>query len=202
MTGIYKITSPSGKIYIGSSINIENRLKYYKSLNCKGQVRLYNSLKKYGYNSHIVEIIEKCDKSILYEREFYYGCFFNVLGENGLNSILPKLDSQKVGASEETKLRMSISKKGIKNSFYGKTHSEETKEKIRLFQTGRKHTKEHKDKVSKNNAKNLSKIVLDLNTGVFYESAKQVSDLYNINHSTLRSRLNGTNKNLTQFIYC
>ena len=47
----------------------------------------------------------------------------------------------------------------------------------------------------------MSKIVLDLNTGVFYNSAKEVSDLYNLNHSTLRSQLNGTNKNNTQFVY-
>jgi predicted GIY-YIG superfamily endonuclease len=30
--GIYKITSPSNKIYIGQSINIERRIKQYKLL--------------------------------------------------------------------------------------------------------------------------------------------------------------------------
>jgi len=47
MVGIYKITSPSGKIYIGQSINIEKTWKYrYKNLNaCKRQTILYNSLK-------------------------------------------------------------------------------------------------------------------------------------------------------------
>lgn len=42
--------------------------------------------------------------------------------------------------------------------------------------------------------------IADLNTGVFYNSIKEVAELYNIKHSTLRSRLNGTNKNNTQFI--
>ena len=37
--GIYKITSPSNKIYIGQSINIERRFKEYKTLkNCKFQI--------------------------------------------------------------------------------------------------------------------------------------------------------------------
>lgn len=202
MIGIYKITSPSGKIYIGSSINIEKRLKYYKSLNCKKQIKLYNSLKKYGYEFHKIEIIEECSKDNLYQREFYYGHFFNVLNEKGLNSILPKLNSCKIGVSDETKLKMSNSKIGIKNTFYGKTHTKETIEKIKNFQTGRKHTIEHRNKVSMNNAKNKSKIILDLSNGVFYSSAKELSDLYEIKHSTLRSILNGTNRNKTSFIYC
>ena len=36
MIGIYKITNPSGKIYIGQSINIENRKKIYSKSICKG----------------------------------------------------------------------------------------------------------------------------------------------------------------------
>jgi group I intron endonuclease len=198
--GIYKYTSPNGKVYIGSSINILKRIKYYKSLNCKGQIKLYNSFLKYGYDNHIFEILEECDIENLYEKERYYGELFNVLSNKGLNLILPKNGEIKNGISEETRLRMSESSRGDKNSFYGKHHSEETKEKIRNAQLGRKHSEEHRMKVSKNNAKNLSKIVLDLNTGVFYNSIKEVAELYNIKHSTLRSRLNGTNKNNTQFI--
>ncbi len=199
--GIYKITNPKQKVYIGSSIDIYKRIKHYKSKDCKGQIKLYNSILKYGWANHKFEIICECSYEELYKMESYYGSMFNVLSKNGLNLILPKSDDIKYGISEETRKKMSESKKGIKNTFYGKRHSDEAKNKIKLFQTGRKHTEEHKKKVSLNNAKNLSKIVLDLNTGVFYNSAKEVSDLYNINHSTLRSQLNGSNKNKTNFIY-
>ena len=48
MIGIYKITSPSGKIYIGQSKDIEKRFKAYKNLKCKGQPYIYRSLLKYG----------------------------------------------------------------------------------------------------------------------------------------------------------
>jgi group I intron endonuclease len=199
--GIYKYTSPSGKIYIGSSKNINKRIVHYKSESCKNQTKLYNSFKKYGYENHKFEIIEECLFEDLYLKERYYGELFNVLNNNGLNLILPKIGENKIGISEETRLKMSESKKGDKNIFYGKKHSEETKEKISNSHKGKKHTEEHRRKVSENNAKNMSKTVLDLNTGVFYNSAKEVSDLYNLNHSTLRSQLNGTNKNNTQFVY-
>lgn len=33
MIGIYKITSPSGKIYIGSSLNINKRINYFLNNN-------------------------------------------------------------------------------------------------------------------------------------------------------------------------
>ena len=45
---IYKITNPSGKIYIGQTINLNNRIKYYISYKCKRQALLYNSLIKYN----------------------------------------------------------------------------------------------------------------------------------------------------------
>ena len=48
MIGIYKITSPNNKVYIGQSVDIEKRLKRYKNLNCKKQSKIYNSLNKYG----------------------------------------------------------------------------------------------------------------------------------------------------------
>ena len=202
MTGIYKITSPTRKIYIGSSINIYNRIKYYKSLNCKGQTKLYNSIKKYGWENHLFEIVCECSKELLYIKERHYGEIYNVLGMYGLNLILPKNGQKLVGVSELTRIKMSNSKIGIKNSFYGKAHTINTKEKIRNSQIGRKHTIEHRNKVSVNNAKNKSKIIVDLSNGVFYASAKELSDLYKTKHSTLRAMLNGTNKNKTSFVYC
>ena len=46
--GIYKITSPTNKVYIGQSIDVENRLKRYKYFVSKKQTRLYYSILKYG----------------------------------------------------------------------------------------------------------------------------------------------------------
>lgn len=48
MVGIYKITNPNGRIYIGQSTDIKFRWGIYRKLKCKDQPSLYNSLKKYG----------------------------------------------------------------------------------------------------------------------------------------------------------
>ena len=107
MTEIYKITSPSNKVYIGQSINCENRKIYYRTLNCKGQPKLYNSLKKYGWESHIFEIIEYTDEPN--EREIYWICYYNSV-ENGLNcSLGGKGGGNK---SPQTKEKISQSMKG------------------------------------------------------------------------------------------
>ena len=55
------------------------------------------------------------------------------------------------------------------------------------------------NKLGKDNK--LSKIVLDTQTGVFYECVREVSELYNIPYSTMRSKLYGNTKNNTPFIY-
>jgi group I intron endonuclease len=198
-SGIYKITSPTKKVYIGSSINISNRIKYYKSLNCIGQVKLYNSLKKHGWSKHKFEILEFCNESELYLKERYYGEIFDVLSNNGLNLMLPKVGDYKVGVSDETRKKMSESKKGKLNTFYGKKHSDKSREKIRLSKIGRKPW--NKGMKSKTNSYK-SKYVLDLETGIFYDSCKECCEFNPYyNYSTLRSKLNGRYVNNTKFIY-
>jgi len=51
--------------------------------------------------------------------------------------------------------------------------------------------------------KSNSKIVLDINTGIFYNSVKEVADLYGYLPNVLRNKLNNKNKhtNNTNFIY-
>ena len=101
MIGIYKITSPSNKVYIGQSNNIEKRFKQYSSLSqTKLQKRLHYSFKKYGIKKHTFEIIEQCDVELLNERERYWQEYYNVL-ECGLNCILTNTkDSIKVYSKE------------------------------------------------------------------------------------------------------
>jgi group I intron endonuclease len=55
--GIYKITSPTNKVYIGQSWNIGNRWNSYSRLKCKAQPKIYNSLIKYGVENHLFELV-------------------------------------------------------------------------------------------------------------------------------------------------
>src|SRR6185369_7971270 len=84
--GIYKITSPSGKIYIGQSKDVLLRFTYYRRLACKKQFKLYNSFNKHGVENHIFEIIETCNIEELNKREVYYMTLFNTFNTtHGLN---------------------------------------------------------------------------------------------------------------------
>ena len=105
MIGIYKIISPTNKIYIGQSTNIENRKYYYSSIKCDKQPKLYNSLLKYGWEQHTFEIVEECSLEQLNEREIYWGTYYNVLGENGLNLRLGDANGL---CSEETKQKIGL----------------------------------------------------------------------------------------------
>lgn len=157
--GVYKITSPSGRIYIGSSKNIYYRWSEYKKLRCKVQTKLYRSITKYGPENHSFEILEECEIKDLYPLERAWGLFFNVLNKNGLNCKLPGYGEVKGLVSEDTKVKISVSNTGKKMSIesieksrqsnLGRQASDETKQKMSIAQQGRKHTEETKLKMSK-----------------------------------------------------
>lgn len=123
MIGIYKITNPKGKIYIGQSVDIEHRFYYYQTSWkwCKAQTKLYNSIDKHGWDNHIKEVIEECTLEQLNEREIYW--------INELDSVLNGLN--------------------LKYGGVGGKHSEQTKENIRQSLLGKKHSKERVENRSK-----------------------------------------------------
>lgn len=210
MTGIYKITSPSGKIYIGQSIDIDRRKLEHKS--CNEKSKLYSSIQKYGFENHIFEIEEECPVELLNERERYWQDFYNVLGENGLNLVLQ--DSNELP----------------------KVYSSEVRENMRLGQLGQKQSKETVEKrisktIGKKRSKEFSKIMSDLGksrvysekakenfrqsqlnlyrngyisprgrriinteTGEIFNSISSLSKVIGICHATLRNNLEGINK--------
>src|SRR3990167_7932498 len=84
--GIYKITNPKGKIYIGQAVNFRARLNKYRRLKCNRQPLIYNSLLKYGFENHKFEIIHICQEYKLDDLEVYYiklyDCFNTPCGLN------------------------------------------------------------------------------------------------------------------------
>ena len=159
--GIYKITSPSGRIYIGQSINIHKRWKVYKRFNpvaplldAEGepiepkQTILYRSFKKYGVGNHTFEVIRICEPIELNILEVYYIAAHNSFNSNhGLNATSGG-DSH-YQCSDETKLKITLSRIGDKNPMWGKHPSAETIEKRSnsLKKLERKLTPEHIEKM-------------------------------------------------------
>lgn len=115
---IYKITSPSGKVYIGQTKNIKQRLYFYSTYNCKTQTKLYNSIKKYGWCEHTFEILEEIDYDVdkLNELEVFYINEYGCL-ENGLN-IRPGGKNSTI--SDDGRRRLSERMLGENNPMFGK----------------------------------------------------------------------------------
>ena len=145
MVGIYKITSPSGRIYIGQSVDLEKREREYsKNHNCKNQRRLYASLIKYSFSKHIFEVVEQCSEDQLNVRERRWQDFYDVLSEGGLNCKLTGTKDHRVVHSEETKRK--ISEKSM-----GRIRSEEICKKISDGHKGSKMSEETKKKIGASN---------------------------------------------------
>lgn len=168
--GIYKITSPTNCIYIGQSVNIDGRRRYYKALLCKDQPRLYNSILKHGWVNHSFEILKECTPEELNNLEQFYIKVFNTCNsKKGLNLTMGGLGRGIV--SEETRLKLSKALTGNPAWNKGKPHSETVRknislalrssekfkaaqknpeiiEKKRQSSLGRKHTQETKDILS------------------------------------------------------
>lgn len=96
MVGIYKITNPKGEVYIGLSKEIEVRWESHKKNPQKQNLKLCESFTKYGWDSHIFDVIEEINiadlsrsegNALLRKRERYWiktlDTFYTGLNSNG-----------------------------------------------------------------------------------------------------------------------
>lgn len=259
---IYKISNTvNDKIYIGSSINFNNRYRQHRFLLLNKKhfnLKIQNHVNKYGFESLIFTVLESdCDNLIFREQYFIdklKPCFnIRTIAEN--NKGLKRTDEQKKRqsiiskenikknknffskeskskavntrkenggyiVSEETKIKISNSTKGIKKL------SEETKLKISISSTGRILSESTKILLSNqkkgclnpmfnkkkelhhnfgkkwiNSKKRNSKKVIDTCTGVIYESVLELSKEINVPRSTLNKWVNGNIKSKKRYKY-
>ena len=105
------------------------------------------------------------------------------------------------GEEEKKKRAKSLSEK---NPFKGKKHSEETRVKMRLAKLGTKIPRERVERqaakmIGKCKGENsaLSKLVLDLETGIYYFGIREASESSIYKVSVLGRMLNNKQKNKT-----
>lgn len=213
MIGIYKITSPTGRVYVGQSVDIDIRFEKYKLIKqSKSQVRLHRSFKKYDIKNHTFEILEECDEKELNNRERHYQDLYNVTSRKGLNCKLTKSDDKSGKLSQETRNKISNSNKGkirsketkLKLSLInkGKKLSTETREKIR--QSKLKTTDETKLKMSnskKSGKNNLAKKVICTETKQIWDTITDCALDLSIRMKLLSRYLNNVHPNKTSIIY-
>lgn len=162
LSGVYKILNKvNGKIYIGSSINLNKRELYHLwELRIKNHSNEYlqRSFIKYGKDSFSFEIIDHCIPEKCIDREQFY---INWYLKNGfdLYNICKKAGSvlgRKM--SEETKIKIGLAnskqrlseerKEHLRKINAGKKLPEAVKAKIGASQIGKKMSEEAKRKIA------------------------------------------------------
>jgi len=193
--GIYKITSPTGKVYIGQSIDIPRRFKEYINLKCHQQPKLYYSLKKYGAKNHIFETLETCSANELDTKEIFYKLQFNTVSK-GLNCEL--YDSKGGPRSKEVRLKISNSKKGTKGYPLGQPHTETTKILKSQIAKGKPKPKGFGSIISQLKKGKLkptqNKSVIDNNTGVKYNSVTEAAAALGVSLAVVSNSLSNKYK--------
>lgn len=187
---IYKIENEKGRIYIGKTFNIKNRINQYKRKNCRSQPLLYNSIVKYGFNSHKVDILYEgnCDNSFLSQLEIDLISKYNSYND-GLNCTIGGDGGFMIGDDNVSK-RKDVRKKmsDSKLKFYqenthpmkDKNHSEESINKIK------------KARFNQINQPSIKLKVKCLKTGKIYNSLKELSYELGLNYKQFHYRIRKT----------
>lgn len=215
MIGIYKITSPTNRVYIGQSKNIKRRWRDYELNLAKNQRLLNRSFLKYGIENHVFEVVCECLIEELNEKERYYQDLFSALGKKGLNLILTetttkrrlvskyfsetlkKRNKERIWSEESRKKIAEHGKKRMIGNTYKKgfKHDEAFKEKRRQIMLGNKNTlgfyqnEETRKKMSENSGRRV--VILDTNTGIYYERLEEVAEILNITKKSVLRKLHG-----------
>jgi group I intron endonuclease len=191
---IYMITSPTNRLYVGSTTNLKNRVSYYKKLHCKFQTKLYNSIKKHGWKTHKLEIIWEGNINEMLEKETLIGWGFNTLDKKHLNCKLPKLGDKYNVVADETRKKMSQWQ-------IGRKMSKEAKQKMRKAKLGVSLSKETKEKLSNYKSKPIIQYDLKGNFIRNWKSAAEVQQKLNINQSHIRECCLKKRKTAGKFIW-
>lgn len=190
MIGIYKITNPNGKIYIGQSININRRFKEYEKLLCKDSKKLYYSFLKYGVENHKFEILEICNIDILEERETYY--ILNLKTQKkGLNI---KLGSKPPWSGKKRPEHSKWLKENGSGLKYKRTKFHKESKSLNMKNIWNKDRDNICKKISNNKIGKGLKPIICIENGQCFKSIKECSEIMGISKGSICSFVKGKYK--------
>lgn len=140
MYSVYKITSPSGKAYVGITKDVQKRWGEHSH----SQYAVGNAIRKYGdaMRYEVLATVESWEEVCAMEEDFIVS--YNTKTPNGYN--LTDGGDGSFGYKHTDETRAKISK-----AHTGKKHTDGAKEKISKAFTGKKLSDKHKAKISRSN---------------------------------------------------
>ncbi len=213
---VYMHISPSGKRYIGITCRKPEK-RWQNGHNYKNNEYFSKAIKKYGWDNfeHIIVARGLTEEEAKWLEIELIREFDSTNQEKGYNITLGGESGNGYKHTDESKKKISETKKGKNNPNYGKplpeetkkkiseankgkTHSDETKKKIseankgkNNFMYGKTHSEETKKKISENHAdmsgKNSpnAKSVICIITNTVFYTAKEGSEYYGCDHSSI-----------------
>jgi group I intron endonuclease len=123
LCGIYILTSPSEKKYVGKSIDIEKRLSNHQKYSSNADTKWARAIRKYGFDNMSIEIIQAPVEQLNMWEKFYihfYDSFYNgyngTLGGDGGSTNLGRT------FTEEHCEKLRVSNKGLRRSLQTRTN--------------------------------------------------------------------------------
>lgn len=227
---VYKITNKiNNKSYIGCTTKeLNKRISQHKShAKIRSKYPLHMAIKKHGFENFEIDILEKnISIAEMYQKEIEYISLFDATNSSKGYNASKGGESGNFGRTgwclgltknTDERVKKIAEKQTLNNSFKGKTHSLETKEKWKISRSGKNShrygkpnailseinknkiwTEEQKMKISNAN----SKPILCLENNKVYPSCKMASIELEIGIDTIRDIVKGKRKNSkNSFIY-
>ena len=138
MGAIYKITSPSGKMYIGQTTKkVHERMTQHKSIraNRDSKSAINDSIRKYGFEAHSIEVIEvDVPDELLDEREIYWiaelKTYAKKYPKTGLNLTEGGAGTVTSWKDDVERVAKARQRRGEKAPMWGRKVAEDVKKKI------------------------------------------------------------------------
>jgi group I intron endonuclease len=180
---IYKITNPSGQVYIGATADLKSRLYNYSKISCVSQTKLHDSIIEFGWTHHVVEVIEQPNLSNLSSRESYW---------------IKTFKSNYCRYPNSKGLNLSDGGKGPNG--YKHTEGAKTKMKHRMQTNSHMLGRKMPDSTRSGIQNSLCGIYFNPSNGIYYTGIKEVQLVIKRDRTVLEKMFNGKSKNKTGLI--
>lgn len=192
-SGIYQIRNKvNGKVYIGSSVRVEQRISTHKRhllLNKHSNQKLQLAYNKYGVDNFEYSVLEYLSKELLLVVEQNYIDSINIEDNYNICPVAGNTTGYKWTEETRDKISKIIPERSIKISqaLKGRKHSDEHKAKVSAAGRGKLRSEETKAKMRKpksdTHKANISKGQLGRKRGPYKKSNQIDSNLSIVKHS-------------------